>query len=550
MDLSTVLLIIIAVATALILVYFQYFHKNPRKGSLKTILAALRFVTLFCGLLLLINPKFVSKDYFVEKANLILLVDNSTSMEDSSSATEISQAIAQLKQDDALNERFTIYQYGFGKTIEAMDSIHFNQSNTDISNALSTVNDVFVNGNNAIVLFSDGNQTLGRDYEYISLNENTTVNPVVVGDTAQYEDISIGLINVNKFAFLRNSFPIETSIRYQGSRPVSSTVTISINGKRVHQERVNLNSTKSSQTLNTLLEAQSVGIKTIKIEVNPLENERNTANNSKETAIEVIDEKKNVIVVSDILHPDIGALKKAIESNEQRSVTLVKPNVSQSELEESDLLILYQPNRDFRDVYEFLENSEANYLTITGSKTDWNFLNRAQESFTISGSRQPEDILPVLNNAFGLFGLGDFSVEEFPPLQGTLGDIQLNKNSEILMFQQLQGITLDKPLFTILTKGNTKEAVLFGEDLWRWRAQVYRNDQSFQKFDDFIGNLMVYLGSNRQRNRLELDYERVFDNASMAKIRASYFDESYQFDSNANISIAIKGKENISIGIK
>ena len=116
MDLSTVLLIIIAVATALILVYFQYFHKNPRKGSLKTILAALRFVTLFCGLLLLINPKFVSKDYFVEKANLILLVDNSTSMENASSQAEISRVIAQLKQDEALNERFTIHienQFGW-----------------------------------------------------------------------------------------------------------------------------------------------------------------------------------------------------------------------------------------------------------------------------------------------------------------------------------------------------------------------------------------------------------------------------------------------------
>ncbi|HKL90014.1 MAG TPA: vWA domain-containing protein, partial [Allomuricauda sp.] len=544
MDLSTVILIILAVVAALTIVYFQYFYKNPRKGSLNITLAALRFVTLFCGLLLLINPKFVSKDYFIEKANLILLVDNSTSMEDSSSATEISQAIAQLKQDDALNERFTIYQYGFGNTITATDSIVFDQGNTDISNALSTLNDVFVNGNNAIVLFSDGNQTLGRDYEYINLNENSTVNPVVVGDTTQYKDISVGLINVNKFAFLRNSFPIETSIRYQGSRPVSSTVTVYINAKRVHQEQVNLNSAKNSQTLNTLVEAQSVGVKTIKIEVGTLDNERNTANNSKETAIEVIDEKTNMTIVSDMLHPDIGTLKKSVESNEQRSVTLVKPNTEQSILEESDLIILYQPNRNFRDVYEFLENSEANYLTITGSKTDWNFLNRAQESFTISGSRQPEDILPVLNNAFGLFGLGDFSVEEFPPLQGTLGDIQLNKNSEILMFQQLQGITLDKPLFTILTEGNSKEAVLFGEDLWRWRAQVYRNDQSFQKFDDFIGNLMVYLGSNRQRNRLELDYELVFDNASMAKIRASYFDESYQFDSNANISIAIKGKEN------
>ena len=280
MELSTVLLIILAVAAALILVYFQYFYKNPRKGSLKIILAALRFITLFCGLLLLINPKFVSKDYFVEKANLILLVDNSTSMQDALSQTDISQAIQQISQNDAINERFNIHQYGFGNTISASDSIQFDQSNTDISNALNTLNEVFVNGNNAIVLFSDGNQTLGRDYEYINLNQNLIVNSVVVGDTTQYEDLSVGLINVNKYAFLRNSFPIESTIRYQGSRPVSSTVTISINGSRVHQELINFSATKNSQTLNTLVEAQSVGIKTIKIEVVTLENERNTANNS------------------------------------------------------------------------------------------------------------------------------------------------------------------------------------------------------------------------------------------------------------------------------
>lgn len=124
-------------------------------------------------------------------------------------------------------------------------------------------------------------------------------------------------------------------------------------------------------------------------------------------------------IVSDMLHPDIGALKKSIESNEQRSVTLLKPTADQSQLEEMGLIMLYQPNRNFRNVYTFLENSGANYVTITGSKTDWNFLNGVQESFSVTGSRQPEDILPVLNNAFGLFGLSDFSVDGFPPLKYT-----------------------------------------------------------------------------------------------------------------------------------
>ncbi|WP_375334304.1 VWA domain-containing protein [Flagellimonas sp. C4] len=544
MELSTVLLIVLAVAAALALVYFQYYHKDPRKGSLKFILAALRFVTLFCGLLLLVNPKFVNRDYFIEKANLILLVDHSESMQEASSEGEIYQAIQQIKQDEAINERFAVHQYGFGDIVSVTDSIRFDQGNTDLSKALTTVNDVFVNGNNVIALFSDGNQTLGKDFEYINLKDNLTVNPVVVGDTTQYEDIAVGFINVNKYAFLRNTFPIETSVRYQGNSSASSTVSIYLDGSRVHQERIELSAVNNSRTIKTLVEAKSVGVKTIKIEIRPLDSERNVTNNSKETAIEVIDEKTNIAIVSDILHPDIGALKKSIESNEQRSVILLKPDATPSELEEIGLFILYQPNRNFKTIYDYLEKYGGNYLTIVGIKTDWNFVNASQNSFTVSGSRQQEDILPVLNNAFGMFGLGEFSVDDFPPLQGTLGEIELNKESETLMYQQLQGVNLDKPLFTILTERNKKEAILFGEDIWRWRAQTYRNEQNFKKFDDFIGNLMIYLVSNKQRNRLELDYELVFDNANMAKIRASYFDESYQFNANASISIKIEGEDN------
>lgn len=544
MELSTVLLIVLAIAAALALVYFQYYHKDPRKGSLKFILAALRFVTLFCGLLLLVNPKFVNRDYFIEKANLILLVDHSESMQEASSEGEIYQAIQQIKQNEAINERFAVHQYGFGDIVSVTDSIRFDQGNTDLSKALTTVNDVFVNGNNVIALFSDGNQTLGKDFEYINLKDNLTVNPVIVGDTTQYEDIAVGFINVNKYAFLRNTFPIETSVRYQGNSSASSTISIYLDGSRVHQERIELSAENNSRTIKTLVEAKSVGVKTIKIEIRPLDSERNVTNNSKETAIEVIDEKTNIAIVSDILHPDIGALKKSIESNEQRSVILLKPDATPSELEEIGLFILYQPNRNFKTIYDYLEKYGGNYLTIVGTKTDWNFVNASQNSFTVSGSRQQEDVLPVLNNAFGMFGLSEFSVDDFPPLQGTLGEIELNKESETLMYQQLQGVNLDKPLFTILTERNKKEAILFGEDIWRWRAQTYRNEQNFKKFDDFIGNLMIYLVSNKQRNRLELDYELVFDNANLAKIRASYFDESYQFNANASISIKIEGEDN------
>ncbi len=540
MEMRTVLLIILSAVAALSLVFYQYFFKNPRKGSLNIILATIRFLTLFCGLLLLVNPKFVDRDYYVEKAKLIFLVDDSESLQTTISKESLTNTINQFKDNGELTDRFNIDQYAFGAAIEATDSLTLAQRSTDIANALSTIDQIYLKGNNVVVLLTDGNSTYGRDYEYLNLNPSLTVFPVVVGDTTQYEDVSIGLVNSNTYAFLRNKFPIEATINYRGNTAIRSSVAVAVDGKTVHREQITLSPSVNSKTMSIVTEATNVGIKNIKISVVALENERNTANNTKETAIEVIDEKTDVVIVSDMLHPDIGALKKSIESNEQRLVTIKKPSEINT-LADTDLVLLYQPNRNFSYVYDMLKKSGLNYFTITGSKTDWNFLNRAQQRFFQTGSSQSEEIVPVLNNAFGIFGLGDFNLDNYPPLIGSLGDLELNANNETILYQQIRGVGLDKPLFSILTEGKHKEAVLFGENIWRWRAQTFRNDQSFKRFDDFMGNLMVYLGSDNQRSRLELEYPAVFDNAGMAKIRASYFDESYQFDSKANLSITVNG---------
>ena len=541
MEIRTVLFIILAAITALTLVFYQYFYKNPRKGSQKAILGFLRFIALFGGLLLLINPKLTKREYSLEKSNLIVLLDDSESMQESIKDIDVSEMVDRITQDQRTQGSFqhTILCI-WCKHIRPLDSMGFDQKSTNISNALGTIDEIYVGDNNAVVLLTDGNQTLGRAYNYSNLGEKITVYPVVVGDTTAFEDISIGLLNTNSYAFLRNKFPIEATILYNGSESVSKLVTVNLDGRTVHRQRFTFDAIQNNKSLEILAEANTVGVKSVRIVVESLDNEKNTINNQKETAIEVIDEKTNIALISDMLHPDLGAIKKSIESNEQRSVTILNPKML-DKLEDFQIFILYQPNQNFKEVFDYLENVKANKFTITGSQTSWSFLNRIQSSYYKEPINQSEEMVPVVNNAFGTFGLGEFNVDGFPPLTGNLGDIEIKKSSSTLMFQKIRGITLESPLFSVITEGSQKEAVLFGENIWRWRAQTYRNTQSFQLFDDFMGRLMVYLSSDGQRSRLDLDFERVFDSASEAKIRAYYVDESFQFDAEANLTIKVEG---------
>lgn len=539
MDTQTILLIFLAAIAALGLVVFQYRYKSKTRGSIGILLSLLRFIACFGVFLLLINPEFNRTTYSLVKSNLILLMDNSSSVSDSGE-----EAIHQsIKEDKELTEKFNIYFHSFGGKLNASDSLTFNEKNTNIAQALKSLQTIYGGANMAVMLVTDGNQTLGEDYEFFGKTLGVPIFPVVVGDTTRYEDLRVGQVNTNKYAFLKNKYPVETYVSYEGNGNVATTLTISVNGKLVHREVVNLSNTANTKVINTLLEATTVGTKKIIISVGQLTDEKNTINNQKEVALEVIDEKTNIVIISDMLHPDIGAIKKSIESNEQRSVSIFKPTINLKNLEGVDLFILYQPNSAFKSIYQFLKQNKANILTITGSKTDWNFLNGIQSSFNKKSYNQLEEMGPRLNAGFTIFNISDFSIADFPPLDGNLGEITMLKPYETLLSQRIKGVDLEQPLMAVFSSDLDREAVLFGENLWKWRMQSYRNDQQFDNFDALIGKLVLYLSTTKAKTRFSVDHETVYQGNVAAKISAIYYDQSFVFDPNASITLTLKNAE-------
>lgn len=541
MQTKIVLLIILAGIVALALVLFQYYFKSKKRGRLTIFLSFLRFITLFGLLLLLINPKFTKKEYTLEKTNLVILTDNSTSVDDSKN--EISSILEKINSNEAIANRFRIKQYNFGTSLEESDVLDYKAKHTNITKALSSIKDIYGYTNTAMLLLTDGNQTIGEDYEFYSNTLKYPVFPIALGDTTKYEDARIGQVNVNKYAFLKNKYPIETYAIYEGKGSITASVNITVNDKNVYRENINLSAENNSKRIHTLLGAKSVGVKRIKVAITPLDNERNTNNNQKNIAIEVIDEKTNIAIISNITHPDIGALKKSIEQNEQRSVTIMKPSVKSKDLEDVDVFILYQPERSFSTIYKYIQQKKASLFTVTGAKTNWNFINRTRKQYKVEDGYPTQEVFGVLNKSFSKFDISDFSMEEFPPLESNIGAIAINEG-ETLIHTKIQGIALESPMLFALDDDNGKEVVLFGENIWKWRVQSYRNSQNFENFDNLINKLMLYLSTSMAMNRLNVDYKTVYQGSTDAKITAAYFDEAFVFDPNASITLKLNGKEN------
>ena len=544
MESQTTLLIFLAAISALGIAVFQYLKSKKERTKRSFMLALLRFVSIFGILLLLINPKFTNTSYELEKSNLVLAVDNSQSINYFKSTDEVTAFVASIRENKNIQEKYNISTFTFGNKLKAQDTFSFSENQTDVTSAFKELQDIYKAKVAPTVIITDGNQTYGEAYQYAAKKYKQDVYPVIVGDTTSYQDLKISQLNANRYAFLNNKFPVEIIANYNGNSAVSTKLNVFQNGRVIYSKPLSFSKEKTSEIVQVTLPVTSIGVKTYTVSLQALDAEKNTVNNKKSFGIEVIDERTNVLILTSIIHPDLGTLKKAIESNEQRNVTIKKSDEPDINLKDYQAVLLYQPNVSFKPYYETIKTLGINTFTITGTRTDYRFLNDNGELFTRELSAQVEDYQAEFNSNFSTFQVDDIGFSNFPPLVDEFGEVSIKKAHTPLLMQTISGLPTGSSLLTTIEDGAQRHAVLFGEGIWRWRAQSYLDNQSFEPFDEFVGKLIQYLASKERRNRLNINYNSFYNGGDNIVIAAQYFDKNYEFDARAKLSMVVIGERN------
>ncbi|MDP5105073.1 MAG: VWA domain-containing protein [Polaribacter sp.] len=492
-------------------------------------------------ILLLINPTIENTVLENEKPVLSILVDNSKSIAFFKEGNSVSEIVTNLSNSGNLITKFSLSDFSFGKNLQVLDSLSFLENETNITNAIVEVNELNKDKIAPIILITDGNQTIGAAYEF--LNTKQPVYPIIIGDTTKYVDVKITQLNVNKYSYLQNKFPVEVLLNYDGNEAVTTQFSIFNNGKTIFRENISFSLDKKSATISANLTSTKEGLQYYTASISTLKNEKNIKNNSKSFSVEVIDEQTKVLILSSVLHPDIGALKKSIESNKQRSVDVFMVDNFKGQIEDYKLIILNQVNAKFNTVLSLINQQNSNYLMISGVNTDWNFINKQQLGFTKNAINQLENYGATYNEGFLTFLQEDIGFNNFPPLKDKFGEISISKEHQTLVYQNINGVQTKQPLLSIFEVNNQKSAVLFGEGIWKWRAASFLNSNSFEEFDSFTSGLVQYLASNKKRNRLEVRAENFYPANSTIHISAFYTDKNYQFDARASLEITITNSE-------
>ena len=534
----TILLLIVAVFIALFLAGFQYIIKSKEKGQLKYWLSFFRFISVLSVFLLIINPSVKKQQIKIIKPTLFVAVDNSKSIKYNNQEDEVVTIVDKLKQNKVLNNKFNIQYYEFGNDVYPLDSLSFSENQTNLAQPLIELSKI--DAYSPMVIVTDGNQNYGDAIPYLTLKN--PIFPVIVGDTSRKEDLFIKTININKQTFISNKFPVEIFVNYDGEKPISKKLTITHNNKQVYSERLDFDNIKKEAIVSFFLPANKSGFQNYKAVIEPLKNERNTNNNTKNFSIDIIDERAEILLLTSIIHPDLGALKRAIESNKRFHITITKASDFNRELKNYNLFILYQPDGTFQKILpSILKNN--NFLMVSGLSTDWKFLNNMQSKFSMKQTNASEKNSALLNLNYSNFIVNDIGFNSFPPLDNQFGNINFNIPYQTILFKKNEFIEYQQPMLSTFELNNQKGALLLGEHIWRWRLQSFLQHRSFILFDKFISDIVQYLSSNKKLNRLKVSVNTVNYANQPILFSASYLDNNYNFDSRANIWLTIFNKE-------
>lgn len=541
MTTNSLLLLILSVVIAGLLSFYQYFFKVKKKSRLIYFLTFLRGLSWVVLFLLLINPVISRKTTEIQKTSLPIVFDNSKSISELQAKNSAFDLYEKIRSNNPLSEKFDVQYYAFDDSFEVFQKLDFKGKQSNIDGVAKNLKQLYRNKVHPTVLITDGNQTLGNDYVF-SFKENTAVYPIVLGDTTSVIDLKINQINVNKYAFYKNKFPVEVLLQYNGNQNIPSNFIVEKGGQVVFKQQLVFSKMNKSQTIHFLLDANSIGTSTYKATITSKVKEKNTYNNSKKFAMDILDQRSEIALVSSINHPDISALKRSIEVNQQRKVTVVNPKEIKS-LQSYSLLILYQPNPAFSAIFEQNKVAQLNTFVITGTSTDFNFLNLQQNDLQFKVSGQNENYLAQFEKDFNLFAQDNIGFSNFPPLEHKFGTIVPKTNTFTLLSARINAFQLQNPMLTFVENSNKRSAYLLGENIWKWRLESHLNANSFANFDLLTDKIIQYLATNSKKNNLTVNFDSFYDSGDNILISAAYFNKNYEFDDKAQLTILVENNK-------
>ena len=501
-------------------------HRRFGKG-VNALLAGMRFVAVTIIALLLLAPVAKRTVHERQKPRVVLEEDCSLSV--------------QMSADSAftLMDLWDDLEAAGCQLMLNADASHAEQ--TDLGELLDRISpDVM-----AVVLSSDGINNRGQNPTTIAERLGIPVYTVALGDTTPRRDAALRNIRHNRIAYLGNSFPVEITIGVHSLKGRTARLTIADGrGKNVAQHQVAYDDDDFSSTMTFSIPAEAKGLQKYVVSLSLVEGEVEPTNNVQTLYVDVIDGRRKVVIVGNAPHPDLAALKQAVESNPNYEAEVMLADNGKLKVENDvSLAILHNLPSATHQIPKELENLPQ--VFVIGCQTDLPRFNALHTGLEIvSKVKKSSEVTAVYNDRFSHFNFdvtdGE-AIEQLPPLDAPFGEGKASVSLQSLLTARLGSIDTRQPLVAAMAQGRQHKVFVWGEGLWKWRLADYLNNSSHEHFDRLVSQIVNFTAVTDQRERFIVETERHYSDNDNIVVGAQLYNDAYEPFNTPDATFSLMG---------
>ena len=517
-------LVLMALAIGLVYASLLYLFSKKYGKMLTVLLFSLRAIVVAIVVMLFINPYIKQKTAKIENPIIVFAKDNSESM------TEYPTSVDSMMH--ILEKNYDVEYYGFGDQY------------TNISSALSTISRQYYKKNvGAVVLISDGIVNQGVNPELNIESYPFPIYSVTLGDTVSYPSMTINDVKYNKTVPANMLFPLRVTANAFNYKGESMNVIVKIDGNEVENVTVPVTSNRFSKTLDFNIDSGEEGTKQVDIIV---------GDKTRRVFVTVTDKKYRILCLARAPHPDIAAIKSALDDHFEFDVIFDDNVVANYDLPlRYDLLIMHN----------IAIKSAVPSLSIIGSNFD--AFNESQDivKITRGAVNTNLDVTGRFNNVFGLFTISSDiknELKSYPPLSLPHCEISFNRRHDDALLMNIMDLETPNPLLAFSTDSDSnKHAFIFGTGCWRWKLYEYFHHKNNDGFNEIISKTVKYLLTEKDKE-LTVNHKDSYLNTESITISAELRNPSRELINEPDLHIMInnsydymfsKGENNYHLNI-
>jgi hypothetical protein len=279
--------------------------------------------------------------------------------------------------------------------------------------------------------------------------------------------------------------------------------------------------------------------------------ERNTKNNATAFSIEVLNNRKKILLVTANPNPDVSALRQIIENNDKYELDFFGSNGLQKTLGNYDLLITHNlpsfNNIKANALFAEVLGKNIPCLIFLGNSTDFNAFNKMNIGLNINKSNHPtNEAYVIVNQNFANFQVSENIKNNFtklPPLELPSAKFLPSEGSSTLLLQKILNVNTDMPVLIFSQKQGARFGIFIGDGFWRWRLHDYLLNNNHNNIDEFVRNIVQYLSASKDKQLLSSNIQSIYDENGEIIVDVEMYDDAFEPIGDAEIEMEVADAE-------